>query len=128
NDPSGVSLKILGSLDELGQIYVINANGIIFGGSSQINSHALVASALPINDNLIARGLLNNPDNQFLFSTLAIPASMNGGGTPAFTPPASNTPSGDYGDVIVQAGAQISSPPSADHVRAPLALIAPNLE
>src|SRR5215467_13664052 len=128
NDPSGVPSQILGSLDALGQIYVINANGIIFGGSSQINSHALVASALPINDNLIARGLLNNPDNQFLFSALAIPANMNGGGTPAFTPPASTTPNGNYGDVIVQAGAQISSPTSADHVGGRVALIGANVE
>ena len=90
-DPSGVPSQILGSLDALGQIYVINSNGIIFGGSSQINLHTLVASALPINDNLIARGLLNNPDDQFLFSALAIPASFNNGGTQAFTPPAGIT-------------------------------------
>src|ERR1700759_2516408 len=44
NDPSGVPSQILGSLDALGQIYVINANGIIFGGSSQINTDALVSS------------------------------------------------------------------------------------
>ena len=40
----------------------------------------------PINDNLIQRGLLNNPDSQFLFSALPIPAGSKG--TPAFTPPA----------------------------------------
>ena len=84
NDPSGVPSQILGSLNAVGQVYLINANGIIFGGSSQINLHTLVASALPINDNLIARGLLNNPDNQFLFSALALPSGTNG--TPAFTP------------------------------------------
>ena len=67
--------QILGSLDAIGQVYVINANGIIFGGTSQLNLHSLVASALPINDNLIARGLLNNPDYQFLFSALP----MSGG-------------------------------------------------
>ena len=33
NDPSGVPSQILGSLDAIGQIYIINANGIIFGGS-----------------------------------------------------------------------------------------------
>src|SRR5215471_16028152 len=100
-DPSGVPSQILGSLDALGQIYIINANGIIFGGSSQVNLHSLVASSLPINDNLIARGLLNNPDDQFLFSALAISGSTNGGGTPAFTPAASNIPGGRYGDVVV---------------------------
>jgi filamentous hemagglutinin len=126
NDPSGVPSQILGSLDALGQIYIINANGIIFGGSSQINLHALVASALPINDNLIARGLLNNPDNQFLFSALSMPAGVNG--TPAFTPPTSNTPDGHYGDVVVQAGAQISAPTSADHVGGRVALVGANVD
>ncbi len=125
NDPSGVPSQILGSLDAIGQVYVINANGIIFGGSSQINTHALVASALPINDNLIARGLLNNPDNQFLFSALALPSGSNG--TPAFTPPASNTPDGHYGDVTVQSGAQITSPTTADHVGGRVALIGANV-
>ena len=125
NDPSGVPSQILGSLDAIGQVYVINANGIIFGGGSQINLHTLVASALPINDNLIARGLLNNPDNQFLFSTLPIPAGSNG--TPAFTPPVSNTPNGNYGDVTVQAGAQITSPSNADNVGGRVTLVGANV-
>jgi len=128
NDPSGVPSQILGSIDALGQVYLMNANGIIFGGSSQINVHNLTASALPINTNVIARGLLNNPDNQFLFTALPLPAGANGGGTPAFTPPGSNTPDGHYGDVTVQAGAQISSPTSADHVGGRVALIGANVE
>lgn len=70
NDPSGNPTQILGSLDAIGQVYVINQNGIIFGGSSQINTRTFVASALPINDNLISRGLLNNPNAEFLFSGL----------------------------------------------------------
>src|SRR5262249_19244701 len=79
NDPSGDPSQILGSINALGQVYLINQNGIIFGGSSQVNLHSLVASSLPINTNLIARGLLNNPDDQFLFSSLAIPILPNGG-------------------------------------------------
>ena len=125
NDPSGVPSQILGSLDAIGQVYVINPNGIIFGGSSQINLHALVASSLPINENLIARGLLNNPDHQFLFS--ALPISQGTNGTPAFTPPASNTPDGRYGDVVVQEGAAITSPTTADHVGGRVALIGANV-
>ena len=49
-DPSGNPSQILGSLDAIGQVYMINQNGILFGGSSQVNLHTLVASALPIND------------------------------------------------------------------------------
>ena len=68
-DPSGKPSRILGRINADGQVYVINQNGIIFGESAQVNTRALAASALPINDNLISRGLLNNPDAQFLFST-----------------------------------------------------------
>src|SRR6202040_1108308 len=104
-------------------------NGIIFGGSSQVNAGALVASALPINTNLIQRGLLNNPDYQFLFSALLLTPGTNGP-TPAFDPgaatpgmapsqtpydPAGTGASGSsyaYGDVTVQAGAQLAAPSS----------------
>jgi filamentous hemagglutinin family protein len=40
--------QILGKIRADGQVYVINPNGIIFGGSSQTNSSALVASSLDI--------------------------------------------------------------------------------
>ncbi len=125
NDPSGSPTQILGALRADGQVYVINQNGIIFGGSSQVNTHALVASALPINDNLVARGLLNNPDAQFLFTSLALPAGSKG--TPAFTPPAALTPSGLSGDVVVQKGASLTSPTTPDHVGGRIALVGPNV-
>lgn len=126
NDPSAVPSQILGSIKADGQVYIINPNGIIFGGTSQVNTHALVASSLPINDNLIARGLLNNPDNQFLFSSLALPAGSNGP-TAAFTP--APLPEGltQPGDVTVQAGAQISAPTSDAHVGGRVALIGSNV-
>ncbi len=85
NDPSGRPSQILGSIEAPGQVYVINRNGIIFGGSSQVSVGTLTASTLPINDNLVSRGLLNNPDAQFLFSALPLAAGTKGG-TPAFNP------------------------------------------
>lgn len=97
---TGNPSQILGSLKTLGpkhakgdfttggQVYVINPNGIIFGGTAQVNAHAIVASSLPINDNLIARGLLNNPDGQFHFTGLSLTA---GAQTDAFTPLLSET-------------------------------------
>lgn len=124
-DPSGSPSQILGSITAPGQVYVINQNGIIFGGGSQVNVHTLVVSSLPINDNLITRGLLNNPDSQFLFSALALPAGKKG--TPAFTPPAPLTANKRLGDVTVQAGAMLTSPTSADHVGGRIALIGPNV-
>ena len=125
-DPSGSPSQILGSIQAQGQVYVINSNGIIFGGASQVNVHALVASSLQINENLISRGLLNNPDDQFLFSALAQPAGSNG--TPAFNPATPLTPNGENGDVVVQQGAQISAPTTADHVGGRVELIGPNVK
>ncbi|GEP44332.1 filamentous haemagglutinin family protein [Brevifollis gellanilyticus] len=124
NDPSGRPSQILGSIRAPGQVYVINQNGIIFGGSSQVNTHTFVASALPINENLINRGLLNNPDAQFLFSALALNAGTKGP-TPGFTPPASVN--GRSGDVIVEAGARIESPTTASNVGGRVALVGANV-
>ena len=117
NDPSGVPSQILGSLQADGQVYVINQNGIIFGGTSQVNVHTLTASALPINDTLIQRGLLNQSSTaQFLFSGL--PQS---GETP-FTPPPP-PPGGRYGAVTVLAGARLSAPTTEANVGGRIALI-----
>ena len=125
NDPSGNPSQILGSIKAQGQVYVINQNGIIFGAGCQVNTHALVASSLPINDSLISRGLLNNPDAQFLFSALPVAAGKNG--TPAFAPPPANTPDGNCGDVIVQAGASISCPTNSSNAGGRVTLVGPNV-
>ena len=112
SDPSGSPTQILGRIEGDGQAYIINQNGILFGGSSQVNLRSLTASSLPINDNLIKQGLLNNRDAQFLFSALDVPGGADG--TPNFTPPAPLTSDGRHGDVVVKAGAQLSSPAGAD--------------
>ncbi|MGA3170395.1 MAG: filamentous hemagglutinin family protein [Chthoniobacteraceae bacterium] len=125
-DPSANPTQILGSIEAPGQVYVINQNGIIFGGSSQVNVHTLVASSLPIDMTLVHQGLLNNPDDQFLFSAISQPAGQNG--TPAFTPPASYLANGADGDVTVQAGAQITVPANAANVGGRVALIGPDVD
>ena len=125
SDPTGSPTQILGSIKADGQVYVINQNGIIFGGASQVNAHNLTATSLPINDNLVSLGLLNNPDSQFLFS--ALPLASGTKGTPAFTPDAPLTADGKIGDIVVQAGAQISSPTTADHNGGRIALIGANV-
>jgi filamentous hemagglutinin family protein len=122
-DPAGHPSQILGQIKAAGQVYVINQNGIIFGGTSQVNTHALVASSLPINTNLVSRGLLNNPDNQFLFSALKIDAGTKG--TPAFDPP--KPLAGTIGDVVVQAGASLTAPTTASKVGGRVMLIGPNV-
>jgi filamentous hemagglutinin family protein len=104
-DPTAKPSQIRGKINAQGQVYIINQNGIIFGAGSQVNARALVASALPINDNLVKNGLLNNKDAQFLFSALEVPGGLDG--TPTFTP--SDVPDVS-GDVLVERGAKISSP------------------
>ena len=124
SDPTGNPSQILGSIKADGQVYVINGNGVIFGGSSQVNARGLTVSSLPINNNLIERGLLNNPDAQFLFSGLNIAGGADG--TPNFTPEAPPT-SGHYGDVTVQAGAVLQSPASSGGNGGRIMLVGPNV-
>ncbi len=90
-----------------------------------MNAGTLVASSLPINDNLVANGLLNNPDAQFLFSGIAIPTGSQG--TPAFTPEPANPAIGRYGDVIVQRGATINSPTNEANSGGRVMLVGPNV-
>ncbi len=124
SDPSQSPSQILGKIEAPGQVYVINQNGIIFGGGSQVNTHTLVASSLPINDNLVSSGLLNNPDFQFLFSSLKV-EQLSGSTVPAFDPVRSLLADGHSGDVVVERGAQISAPTGADSVGGRVALIGP---
>jgi filamentous hemagglutinin family protein len=143
-DKSANPSQIFGKINTLGlngtvggQVYILNANGILFGGTAQVNTHALVASSLPINTSLLQRGLLNNPDDQFLFSALAI-AAGNKGPTAAFDPSVSvtdwapdQTPvpnaNGKYGDITVAPGASLSTPLSADHVGGRIMLVGANV-
>jgi filamentous hemagglutinin family protein len=74
-DPSLSPSQILGSIEAPGQVYVINQNGIIFGGSSQVNTHGLVASSLALNPDYISDGLLNDNQNNFEFQFSALVAA-----------------------------------------------------
>ena len=61
SDPSANPTQILGNIKADGQVYIINPNGIIFGGSSQVNARGLTVSSLPINDNLVDAGPAQQP-------------------------------------------------------------------
>ncbi|MBL9182613.1 MAG: filamentous hemagglutinin family protein [Verrucomicrobiaceae bacterium] len=112
-DPSGNPSQILGSIEAQGQVYVINQNGIIFGGASEVNTGSLTASALPINQTLVTNGLLNNPSAEFLFSSPDVPVTA--------------TAYGKIGNVTVQAGAKITAPTTSANVGGRVALIGPNV-
>jgi filamentous hemagglutinin family protein len=81
---SGVPSQILGQIKADGQVYLINPNGIIFGGASQINVGSLIASsASMVNSNTIYS------------------AQSGSNYSPSFT--------GAGGPIIVEPGAQITT-------------------
>ncbi len=80
--------RILGSITADGSVLVINRNGIIFGGTSQVNVGSLVASTAAIsNDQFNGNGIYS--------------AVVNGVYAPSFT--------GAGGAIVVEAGAQIAT-------------------
>ncbi|MBV8510594.1 MAG: filamentous hemagglutinin N-terminal domain-containing protein, partial [Xanthobacteraceae bacterium] len=96
-DPSGRPSQILGQIKADGQVLLINRNGIIFGGASQVNVHTLIASALDLG---ISDGtFLKNG----LYSTSQLPSGTSGAGAANFSLP------GNGGKVIVQPGAVIDT-------------------
>src|SRR5580692_3963580 len=122
-DPTGVPSQILGSIKADGQIYLINQNGIIFGGGSQVNVNTLIASTLNIPDALVNAGTLySNPDSKFTFTAYSETAGTTGP-TAAFSAPsfsrfyqnsdtgapvpAANAPSS--ADVVAQPGSSITT-------------------
>jgi filamentous hemagglutinin family protein len=133
-DPSANPSQILGTINAAGQVYILNANGILFGGTSQVNTHTLVASSLPINPNLLRRGLLIQKDGdiQFLFSALASASGFDPAVAVDGVAPAQNAYLSDgktiYGAVTVAAGAQLTATDDkANHLGGRIALIGPNV-
>ncbi|TAI64372.1 hypothetical protein CWO89_19265 [Bradyrhizobium sp. Leo170] len=93
---SGAPSQILGAIKADGQVYLINPNGIIFGGGSQINVGALIASTAKITNDQFLRGI---------YSTQA-----GSTWTPSFTDAAALLGNGTSGGVVsVEAGAQIAT-------------------
>jgi filamentous hemagglutinin family protein len=81
--------QILGNIKADGHVYVINQSGIIFGGNSQINVGALIASTAKIsNEQFLASGI---------YST-----KIDSTYTPSFTEA--------QGKIVVESGALITTP------------------
>jgi filamentous hemagglutinin family protein len=117
SDPSGVPSQILGHIQAEGTVYLINRNGIIFGGSSQINVGSLTASSLDIGSGTLAArnqlfldGLLGPNQQQTGRPQFTFDEVLDSSGnvvTDAFGHPLMAQPAGA---VTVQAGAQIATP------------------
>jgi filamentous hemagglutinin family protein len=87
--------SIFGALTANGQIYLINANGFLFGAGSTVNVNGLIASSLNITDSTFASGILAPLENQ----APALQQFVDATGAPVV-----NT-----GSITVQAGAQLSA-------------------
>jgi len=101
--------SIFGALSANGQIYLINANGFVFGSTSTVNVAGLIASSLNITDATFATGIL---------------APLQGGNPAlqAFTDSSGN-PIVNTGSIVVQKGAELTA---ADQGR--LLLAAPSVQ
>ena len=63
--------QILGNINAAGQVYVINQNGIIFGGASQINVGSLIASSAGITDQqFLNNGIYSAQNGSDLYAEL----------------------------------------------------------
>ena len=100
---------IFGSLSANGQIYLINANGFLFGSSSRVNVAGMIASSLNMTDGTLAAGILAPPGFE----------------APALQPftDSNNKPIVNTGTITVQNGAQLTA---ADGGR--LLLAAPTIQ
>ncbi|WP_286949123.1 MULTISPECIES: filamentous hemagglutinin family protein [Brevundimonas] len=94
-DASADPTRILGGIKAEGSVYILNRNGVIFGGSTQVNVRNLIAAAADIsNIQFLERGITSNtvpPVNWWESPSLA-PVFTNAGGA-----------------VTVEAGAQIAT-------------------
>ncbi|WP_369978650.1 filamentous haemagglutinin family protein [Xanthomonas bundabergensis] len=101
NDPSAAPSRILGSIQAPGQVYLLNRNGVLFGGASQVNVHSLLVSSLDLFDanralsdqTFLARGLFGATGQSG--TVLTGLDSMAAGQTP--------------GDIRIDSGARIAS-------------------
>ena len=117
-DPSLAPSRILGTIKADGQVYVINKNGIVFGGASQVNVNSFVASSLSLSDAQFRAGInkqiliFDDPSGgsiaapQFGYLGQQTPNKYRGLDDPSQPAPAliGDAP----GDVRVEAGAKIT--------------------
>lgn len=117
-DPSLAPSRILGTIKADGQVYVINKNGIIFGGASQVNVNTFVASSLSLSDEQFRAGInkqlliFDDPSGgsiakpQFGYNGQENPNRYIGLNDPGQV--AGVAPGDVPGDVRIEAGAQLT--------------------
>jgi filamentous hemagglutinin family protein len=118
-NPNAQPSTILGSITAPGQVYVINSNGIIFGGASQVNVNALVASTANINTTqFLTTGIYSTQvgnvlQPSFTGASAASPVIVEAGATITTNTPTSAVQAGGFVLLLggqVQNGGAISTP------------------
>ena len=100
NDPSARPSQILGRIQGQGTVMLVNRNGVVFGGGSQVNVKNLAAAAVNISDAQFRKGLYTEAQGNGFIPTFAndLATTSNSFAHGAAT-----------GDVVVERGAQIST-------------------
>ncbi len=103
-DPS----QIFGRLTADGKVYLINQNGILFGASSQINVHSLIASTLNMKNTDFINGLLrfrseNYQDPNYDSSSDTAAATKN----LTLPPPDANAAVSNLGNINTDTGGSV---------------------
>lgn len=100
NDPSARPSQILGRIQGQGTVMLVNRNGVVFGGSSQVNVKNLAASAVNISDAQFRKGLYSDAQGSGFVPTF---------GNDLTTTANSFAHAAATGDVVVERGAQITT-------------------
>jgi len=124
-DPSGVPSQILGQIKAEGSVYLINANGIIFGGSSQIDVHTLIASSLGFLGESVTSAMLPGStqyDNAVQASNALFLNSTSGGIAPQEATGAGGTTTAN---LVLGVGGQLTGSAASSYVAPGAITIAP---
>lgn len=98
NDPSARPSQIQGQIEAAGTVMLVNRNGVVFSGSSQVNVRNLVAAAAQVSDEQFTqRGLyVDNSASQATFTQAGGKVLVERGAQIATREPASSTQGGGY--------------------------------
>ncbi|MFZ4288171.1 filamentous haemagglutinin family protein [Variovorax sp. HJSM1_2] len=100
NDPKARPSQIQGQIKADGTVMVVNRNGIVFSGSSQVDTRNLVAAAVGMSDAQFKKGLYSDAQGN-----ASIPTFANDLASTAST----FSHGAATGDVVVEAGAKITT-------------------
>jgi filamentous hemagglutinin family protein len=101
NDPNARPSQIQGQIKADGTVLIVNRNGIVFNGSSQVDTRNLVAAAVGMSDAQFKKGLYSETLGNGFLPTF---------GNDLVAGPTTFTQGPSTGDVVVEAGARIATP------------------